>query len=592
MPENEENIAQNNNPEPNPIPPVNFAEDPIFDLGIDPNGNPVGPEEPALTTQEFITWNSDTSTTTTITLDRFVSQAQEDMLNNLRTTSRQRVTIVEGTAGESIWRSYEPSLEKESTEERKLPKWVKLYEGGKKVDSDTVVEIRNIGLFLKSDKRVVKDFLVKDYYILVDQKYARSLRDMFIMYNDINAETGELINPSYTVSEDIYGLHPEISSNTIKLAETNIRNTFISYSLLSNPVFNKFYKEDLNTCKFYDIHKVDPTGLVKNPKRAYRKKLSSYYDKSKDINKPSTYISTYGKKYTFGLEIETSSGVLPYYFDKRIDYTAVHDGSLRAEDGNVYGGEYVTGVLKGDQGLQMSRLLCNELTKRCNLNVKCGVHVHLGDVSFNKENIILMYYLFQKLEQEILSIFPPSRRGNEYCRNLTPIKIEPKNMLTEHSYYVQNYYNDIIKLLSQKDVCNKNINKKFDHPKGVKCGYDHSAHRYCWVNFIPAVFNTRKNGIYTIEFRPHAASTSYKKIKNWLLICMALVDVIENHKSDIYNNENITLNDVLTLAYGKNSLGLINYVEKRRLKFSAEENHDLNETLDNEIEENLSIKNL
>jgi hypothetical protein len=137
------------------------------------------------------------------------------------------------------------------------------------------------------------------------------------------------------------------------------------------------------------------------------------------------------------------------------------------------------------------------------------------------------------------------------------------------------------------------VNKKHDHPKGFKCGYDHSAARYCWVNFIPAVFNTRKNEVYTIEFRPHSASTSYYKIKNWLFICIALIDIVENHKKEIYNNPNITLQDIIRIVYPKNHMQINDYIEKRTLKFADKSiNHEISDYTDNEVTDDLTLKSL
>jgi len=96
------------------------------------------------------------------------------------------------------------------------------------------------------------------------------------------------------------------------------------------------------------------------------------------------------------------------------------------------------------------------------------------------------------------------------------------------------------------------------------------------------------------------ASTSYRKIKNWLLICMAMVDVIENHKQFIYNlDEVISLNSILETVYGSNSKKLISYVEERKALFSQTdltasqevilENKDYQE---NELDNDFKMKNL
>lgn len=205
-----------------------------------------------------------------------------------------------------------------------------------------------------------------------------------------------------------------------------------------------------------------------------------------------------------------------------------------------------------------------------------------------------MYYLFKKLEPFIFGMLPKSRRNNEYCRPLPNVPIDLENIKKNHDYFIDSYYNSIINILSSGNPISNSVNKKHDHPKGFKCGYDHSAARYCWVNFIPAVFNTRKNGIYTIEFRPHSSTTSYYKCKNWLFICIALIDIVENNKLAIYNNKEITLQDIITLVYPRNHQEINSYIQKRTDKFSSSSTEDQEaiDFVDNEIDENLSIKNL
>lgn len=205
-----------------------------------------------------------------------------------------------------------------------------------------------------------------------------------------------------------------------------------------------------------------------------------------------------------------------------------------------------------------------------------------------------MYYLYQNIQDEIFDMLPKSRRKNEYCRFLPLVKINLKLIKSDRQFYINKYYDEIITVLSGESATSKYINKKKDHPKGPKCNYDHKTARYCWVNFVPAVFNTRGNDTYTIEFRPMQASTSYIKIKNWLLICFSLVDIVENHKNIIYDNPIITLNDIITACYPKNNKELIDYIELRKKKFLTAEsiNVETEDYIDNEIDNDFSQKGI
>ena len=467
---------------------------------------------------------------------------------------------------------------------------VKLYENGEKIKYKDAIHVQNFGFFKKDDPRVFKDKFYCDLNLIIDEKLSLlAYAQIYAIYEEIDAK-GNLINPSYTVAVEYSSNYIQVNNPNHKLSEFS----WLDDKFVDNNVFKYYYVESVNTGNFY--HKDDPVSkdiLIKQNDILYRKHKCVKSFKNLVANKPMTYIKMLGKKYTWGVEIETSSGYLPKHLDKKLVYDAVHDGSLRDENGNVFGGEYVTSVLYGDLGLQQLKMLCNELSKRCMINKRCGVHVHIGGATFNKESVVLMYYLYKKMENSIFNMLPESRRDNEYCRKLPNVNINISSINQNREYNIDYYYNTIMTILSSGYSPDHKVNKKNDHPKGFKCGYDHSAARYCWVNFIPAVFNTRKNEVYSIEFRPHPASTSYYKIKNWLFICIALIDIVENHKKEIYNNPNITLQDIIRIVYPKNHMQINDYIEKRTLKFADKSiNHEISDYTDNEVTDDLTLKSL
>lgn len=471
-------------------------------------------------------------------------------------------------------------------------KKVKLFDGTFCFYEDCV-DVFKISYFKKTDDRIVKDYF-GDIYIAKDPDLvAKYYGSIMGVVTEITTK-GEFVVGGYSISYTSSSIYSNSKEHITSEMKYTVSRFVIDPKIVTNSTFNYYYKEDLNTGDFYHKSFNNSKDLKPRTTTQYRKCKRTKSFKKYVQDKPNTYIKMLGKKYTFGYEIETASGYLPPRLDQTIFYDAVHDGSLRNAEGNVIGGEYVTDVLWGDLGLLQLRLLCNELSKRCTINKTCGNHIHLSGVSFNKENIVLMYYLFKKLEPFIFGMLPKSRRNNEYCRPLPNVPIDLENIKKNHDYFIDSYYNSIINILSSGSPVSNSVNKKHDHPKGFKCGYDHSAARYCWVNFIPAVFNTRKNGIYTIEFRPHSATTSYYKCKNWLFICIALIDIVENNKLAIYNNKEITLQDIITLVYPRNHQEINSYIQKRTDKFSsnATEDQEIIDYVDNEIDENLSIKNL
>ncbi len=481
-----------------------------------------------------------------------------------------------------------PSYMSEAEKENQLNSIVNLTEGGKEKYKNTI-NIPKLGYFSKTDKRLIKDHFKENKYLILDTCY---LQYYFIYYTDYN--NGSFTKPTLTY----------ITADRLKgIVVIRKGDEFISITsnVLDNKEFLTDYKEDLYSGQFLEMKNFSPDyKFVKKKRIVGINSERDVFDFLKSVkNKPMTYRATYGKKYQFGVEIETISGIMPRHLEDKLYYSGVHDGSLRdLEDGKTYGKEYVTNILQGDLGLQQLKMLCSELTKRCLINRQCGNHYHLSGVDFTQENIVLMYWLYQIIQDEVYSMLPHSRRDNEYCRKLNKIKID-LNSIKEDRVNIKKYYDEIILQLTKVDKSGININKKKDHPKGFKCAYDHSAARYCWVNFIPAVFNTRNNGVYTIEFRHASASTSFIKVKNWLLICMAFVDIIENHKQWLYESEGkIDIINILNQVYGNNGRELIIWVDKRKKKFLDNGSERVNSEVENqdymEVDEiqDLSLKNL
>lgn len=320
------------------------------------------------------------------------------------------------------------------------------------------------------------------------------------------------------------------------------------------------------------------------------------------VKSPSFKI-TEGKKYTFGTEHETICGVLPPYLDKELNYEAVHDGSLRKENGDPGdGAEYVSGVLTGDTGFLQEKKLTNQMTNRCKVDKKCGLHVHIGGVTFNKATVVSSYKMFKMIEKELFEMMPPSRRDNQYCRELNNInlKFTESDFLNslEYEMLIDDYYNKIVNFVSStEEGTSRVINKKKNHPRGNKCGFDHHTARYCWVNYVPAIFDTRGNGVYTIEFRNHPGTASYIKTKYWILICMGLMWYAENYQKEIALTDKLTLRYIMKLAYPRQGDKLISYIEKRTSRFNSsiasknkiEEDKDYVEEVS---DESLSIKRI
>lgn len=303
--------------------------------------------------------------------------------------------------------------------------------------------------------------------------------------------------------------------------------------------------------------------------------------------KSPSYILTEGKKYTFGVEIEMADGLIPMSVIKRdmLNISCVKDGSVTNSKGEKYGPEIITGVLTGDAGFNQLRLVANQCSKRGCLNNTTGLHVHCGGMSFSKAFVLAAYKLGYKLQNEIFDMLPKSRRGNPYCFMLNDLNVNFNNItnVEDFNFRVDNYYATLFKILCSQNQDRK-ANKLTNHPAGAKAGYNHSNIRYAWLNFLPAMFNTKgdkMNPVYTLEFRNHSSTTNYTKIKNWVLICMAFCYVADNYYREILEgNFEFSLDNVIKKSYKKTNQSLIDYIQKRKYLFiddinSKEEKNDL-----------------
>jgi hypothetical protein len=318
-----------------------------------------------------------------------------------------------------------------------------------------------------------------------------------------------------------------------------------------------------------------------------------------------TFLSTDGLRYTFGVEWECTDLVMPGYAYKDLNCLLVRDGSIHSVDGSKYGLEIVTGVLQGDSGMMQVQKICNQINKRGLINKECGLHVHIGGATFNKQFIVLAYKLGQLLEKDFFSIVSPSRRNNQYCRNLPNMNIVLNNIESPQDFNIRvdNYYTDIFKLITKSNP-SKSQNKAKPHPRGPKCGYDHSSPRYCWLNFVPAVCDTRNNPkALTLEFRHHQGTLNSVKSRNWVKICMAFVAFVENYASSIMDeyitvgNKKlpITLDNVISAIMPNQSKKLLQYIEERRACFAVAEagaKKEQAEYSEKEVAEAISIKQL
>lgn len=305
-----------------------------------------------------------------------------------------------------------------------------------------------------------------------------------------------------------------------------------------------------------------------------------------------SYICTEGLKYTFGVEIEVARGYIPTWkAHKLYNILCVRDGSVNPGE-EAGGAEYVTGIMTGDTGINHLQDICIELSKRTRVNKSAGVHIHLGNIDFSKKFLINSYRLALLIENELFMTLPPSRRNNVYCKTLFPFEFKKAIGDTQENIIeIEEMYNALFKYISYEKINNPNFeyNKSKQHPLGAKCQYNRDTPRYCWINYVPAMFNTRNNNSYSLEIRSMNGSTNFTKIKNWLLFFMAFMAFADRYPELI--DKGITMNDIINKILPKNSKELISYFNNRKLLFQ-DQNSEANEYKEETVDKKKSIKEL
>jgi len=283
----------------------------------------------------------------------------------------------------------------------------------------------------------------------------------------------------------------------------------------------------------------------------YRSTLFSKPIKSKVFSK------TGGLEYSFGLELETSDGLLHSEHVEELGLFCVGDRSVGA-------GEYVTPPMMGNDGIEHLELVCDMLNKTTLVDDRCGVHVHVGSLftktdkhptpskiqspSFSKQFLINSINLGALLEEELFKSLPQNRKPTLYhCHSIKRFKgINTTNFDTYLGAYIfgpKEWWLDPTencpyKLFNFADY-KLNANRNSDSQLGTW-----ADGRYKWLNLIPSYTRSPHR---TIEFRIFSGTTNFKKVRMYLLTSMAFTYFADNCTKDIVDG--ITLSQVFETSF-------------------------------------------
>lgn len=181
----------------------------------------------------------------------------------------------------------------------------------------------------------------------------------------------------------------------------------------------------------------------------------------------------------------------------------VSDGSLTGE--NTF--ELVSPILEGEQGLRTLKTVCLIVSGlEAKLNKTCGLHIHFDARDFNLTTWKNLFINYAKLEEQIDSFMPRSRRANNnyYCRSMKFENYESKINSVNHLQSLEAGLTELRRTTVQ--------NERY---------YKLNIQSY-WIHK-------------SVEFRQHSGTTKFEKIKNWILF---LARMIEFSKSAQLENGN------------------------------------------------------
>lgn len=263
--------------------------------------------------------------------------------------------------------------------------------------------------------------------------------------------------------ELIYGYFTVIANKNIEIVNTKSLGTVYG---LNDQIFkdNRYYRERLSTGKFYHIAKLQAAEFNKILKPTNEYKHSLPYDSKDCLHKfidnydklevpiTNTYIDKYAKElkdYTFGLEFETTAGLIT-------SRLLNNSGLIPLRDGSISGIEYVTVPISGAKGLQTVINDCKMLSERTKYDNSCSLHLHIGNIPRTKEFVLAFFKTVCFIQDEIFTMFPLYKKYNfglknkNYCAPFPAIKLlsEMDNIITDknidanynilHKYLVNN----------------------------------------------------------------------------------------------------------------------------------------------------------
>ncbi len=239
--------------------------------------------------------------------------------------------------------------------------------------------------------------------------------------------------------------------------------------------------------------------------RCYNNRESEVYNADRPYHTGNNFVEAGKRVYSTEIECygDDYKNMVAFSKEAKKEIGITHDGSLSS---NERGKEIVTPKLSGKKGDDLLKETCSLLVKhKFTVDKTCGLHVHIDmtDImGLTEIKTLLLFYLV--FEPVIYSYLPLSRRKNNFCLPLSDF-----------------YHTKEIMACGNLDQIEAIWYREQDprERKRIKTGKYHQS-RYSGIN-LHSLFSHGH-----IEIRYHSGTIDYKKIRMWIDLHVAIINLI------------------------------------------------------------------
>ena len=390
--------------------------------------------------------------------------------------------------------------------------------------------------------------------------------------NNVFAGFKDRTNPQLDRIETAYAKSSEIISVgfmgyfVLRGMEAVLEQQCLEISLLSATKSTETIRAKINS-KFSDLDETENKAkIISTDYRIWGGKEHLFGNSDKHVISKK-FDKLGGLGYAFGVEIETSAGIIPSKYGNEVGFLAVGDRSIGSA-------EYVTSVLQGNKGLEHVEAIMQLVKEHTLVDDRCSIHVHVGspitngatnwDVNFNTNFAMAAIKLGCDIEEDLYRILPKSRHPyNRHCHSIQRFR----NVNQDN---IRNYLAAYVFGPQESWGSNLNFNNYIygasEYNKRSKLS-NWCGGRYKWLNLVRAYSSCSSP---TIEYRIFSPTTNFDKVYNYILLSLAITHVANTAQAWVMK-EKRSLIDVIKLAFKKSPLiadMLINFIEERTILFS------------------------